>query len=125
MSLAKSAGARFLYVGAGLGIVVLVTAAAFYEPAVANVVTRWLVFVVASAFVFGYQIYDFWSYRQRPLFWILILLMFVCHVLFWLFYIRPHFRGDPKLLIGFFIVFVEYVIVSLVVKFVLKTGRTR
>jgi hypothetical protein len=118
----KSANARILYVGVALGFVALITAAAFYAPVAADILERWLVFVAASAFIFGYPIYDFWSYRQEMRFWVPICLMFICHFLFWVYCIRPHFRGDPRLLIGFVIMFVEYVVVSLVVKFVLRTG---
>ena len=87
---------------------------------------RWLAFAAVSLFVFGYQFHDFWIYRRKLRFWLPMMLLFMAHFEFWTHYVRPHFGGDPRWVAGGTITFVEYVVVTLSMKFILPTkGRNR
>lgn len=116
MPLAEKLGIRSLYVGTALILVALIVVGAFYAPAATEIASRWVVFAAASAFVFGYQIFDFWNQRKKLRFWAPLVSMFLCHFLFWVHYVRPHFGGDPRLFVGFILIFLEYVIVSVILK---------
>jgi hypothetical protein len=119
-SLSKNLRGIPLYIGIGLLFVCLVVVGTLYAPTATEWVSRWLVFLGVSGFVFGYQIYDFWHYRAMARFWLPLLLLFACHFALWEFYVHPHFGGDPRLFAGFMITFAEYVFVSIVMKLILK-----
>jgi len=51
-----------------------------------------------------------------------LLLLFACHTAFWVFYVHPHFGGDPRLFVGFLVIFLEYVFVSFTTKWVLSAS---
>jgi hypothetical protein len=122
MPLSKKLGGITLYTGIGLMFVCLVVIGAFYAPTVLESASHWLVFAGVSGFVFGYQLYDFWRFRATGRFWIALLLLFAGHFALWVFYVNPHFGGDPRLFAGFLITFLEYVLVSIVMKLVLPTN---
>jgi hypothetical protein len=124
MPLSKKLGWIALYIGIGLLFVCLVVIGAFYAPVASESVSRWFVFACVSGFVFGYQLHDFWRFRTTVRFWLALLLLFACHFALWVFYVHPHFGGDPRLFAGFLITFLEYVLVSIVMKLVLSRQLT-
>jgi len=106
--------------------VVLTVLGTFYAARPTEFAFRWLTFACVSALVFGYQLHDFWIYKRKLRFWLPMMLLFVAHFLFWTRYVRPHFDGDPHWVAGGAITFVEYVVVTLSMKFILPTkGRNR
>jgi hypothetical protein len=109
-----------LYIGIGLLFVCLVVIGAVFAPGPLESASHWLVFAVASGIIFGYQLNDFWRFRAMRRFWVALLLLFACHFALWVFYVHPHFGGDPKLFAGFLITFLEYVLVSIAMKLVLS-----
>lgn len=122
MPLTKKLKGITLYIGIGLLFVFLIVIGAFYAPLVLESASHWLIFAAVSGFVFGYQLYDFWRFRARLRFWLALLLLFACHCVVWKYYVHPHFGGDPRLFAGGLITFLEYVLVSIVMKFVLPAN---
>lgn len=122
MPLSKKPSDITLYIGIGLLFVCLVVIGAFHAPAKLESVSHWLVFAAVSGLVFGYQLHDFWRFRAAARFWIALLLLFACHFALWVFYVHPHFGGDPRLFAAFLITFLEYVLVSIAMKLVLSVN---
>jgi hypothetical protein len=122
MPLSKKPRDITMYLGIGLLFVCLVVIGAFHAPTALESASHWLVFAGVSGVVFGYQLRDFWRFRATGRFWITLLLLFACHFALWVFYVHPHFGGDPRLFAGFLITFLEYVLVSIAMKMVLSAN---
>lgn len=118
MPLIKRVPSLSLYVGIGLLFVFLVVTGAFYTPKVLDSIFHWWMFAGVSVLVFGFQIRDYWHYKQEPRFWLPIAFMFICHFEFWVHYVHPRF-GSPRLLAAFSIFVIEYLIVSMLMRLIL------
>ena len=125
MPLGKGLRDLILYIGIGCAIVGLVVLASFFFPRAAEFGARWIVFGGVTGFVFGYQLRDFWHRRYTLRFWLPFVGLFACHLALWMFFIHPHFGGDPRLGMGFVLTFAEYVIVSVTIRASVASPRLK
>jgi hypothetical protein len=102
----------FIYVGIGLAFVLFTIVGTSYAPKLTDHISHWFVFSAVTAFVFGYQLHDFWSSRGTFRFWLATIFLFICHFVFWVYWVHPRFGGDPRLLAGGTITVSELLIVS-------------
>jgi hypothetical protein len=109
-----------VYIGAGCLLVVLIVVCTMYLPSAMQFASRWVIFASVTAFVFGYQLRDFWRRRLTLRFWLPFAVLFSFHVALWVLYLHPHFGGDPRLVTGFAVTFVEYVLVSAAMRAALR-----
>jgi hypothetical protein len=113
------------YAGMGVGLVLFITLGTSYAPTLTDFIFHWLIFGIVSAIVFGYQLHDFWNQRRRPVFWLSLTVLFLCHCEFWTRYVFHTYGDHPGLFTLLFIVFIEYVVVAIVVRLAIPSKTKR